>query len=80
MPPFEWSDIARNNEMNAGFDGVARRFEQVDRRFERLDVRLDSFASDFHTMSRAIVLSVMAMAVTLAVLVVTVGVNALATP
>ena len=44
---------------------------------DRLIIRFDNLADQMHSMSRAIVLSVMAMAVTLAVLVLTVGIKAL---
>jgi len=83
MPPFDWSDIARKDDMDAGFGRVDERFDtlsfRMDTRFDGLQTQISSLASDFHAMSRAVVLAVMAMAVTLAVLVLTVGVAALNT-
>ncbi len=72
------------------FERMDERFVRIDEKFDRIEGRMDSrfdglqtqissLASDFHTMSRAVVLSVMAMAVTLAVLVLTVGIAALNT-
>ena len=80
MPPFDWSDIARRSEMNARFDRIDGRFDRVDERLDDLRgfvVEMREFRSEFHSMSRAVVLSVMAMAVTLAVLVLTMGIAAL---
>lgn len=101
MPPFDWSEIARSDEVAAlsvelgalradvdrrfeqvdrRFTEVDRRFTEVDRRFDSVDVRLRhietdlrSFASDFHTMSRVVVFAVAAMAVTLAIFAIRVG-------
>ncbi len=94
MPPFDWSEIARSDEVAAlsvelgalradvdrRFEQVDRRFTEVDRRFDSVDVRLRhietdlrSFASDFHTMSRVVVFAVAAMAVTLAIFAIRVG-------
>ncbi len=65
------------------FDRIDERLDRMDtklnNRFDGLQVQITTLASDFHTMSRAVVLSVMAMAVTLAVLVLTVGITALNT-
>ncbi len=42
MPPFDWSNIARRDDLNALTAEVDRRFQQVDTRFERVETRLSS--------------------------------------
>ena len=92
MPPFDWSNIARRDEVLRRDEGalrvdVDRRFDGVDRRLDhvdaelmalRTDVRtmssdLRKFTMDFHRMSQAIVMSMVGMAITLAVFAVTAG-------
>ena len=77
----------RFEQVDQRFDQVDRRFIEIDRRFSEADRRFDlvdgrlarietdlrSFASDFHTMSRVVVFAVAAMAVTLAVFAIRVG-------
>lgn len=59
MVPTDWSNVARRDEMTAGFaaingrldehddrfDQIDQRFEQIDRRFEQVDRRLDSLTT-----------------------------------
>jgi len=41
MPPFDWSNIARRDEMLDRFAGVDRQFISVDARFKTVDTRLN---------------------------------------
>ena len=54
MPPTDWSNIARREEMAAGFAGVHARLDQhgqhlsqVDRRLDQIDARLDRLDDRF---------------------------------
>jgi len=40
MPPFDWSNIARRDEMLDRFAGVDRQFISIDQRFNTVDSRL----------------------------------------
>lgn len=44
MPPFDWSNIARRDEMQAGFARIDRlegRFDLLEERFDFQDQRID---------------------------------------
>ena len=40
MPPYDWTNIARRDEMLARFDGVDRRFERLEDRLGFVETRL----------------------------------------
>lgn len=42
MPPFDWSEIARRDEMLLRFSDVDQRFNAVDQRFNAMDRRFDT--------------------------------------
>ena len=41
MPPFDWSNIARDDEMQERFTAVDRRFDAVEGRLNAVEHRLD---------------------------------------
>ena len=49
MPPFDWSEIARRDEMLLRFSDVDQRFNDVDRRFDTVDQRFNAMDRRFDT-------------------------------
>lgn len=47
MPPFDWSEIARRDEMLLRFGDVDQQFKAVDRQFEAVNQRLDGMDHRF---------------------------------
>ena len=53
MPPFDWSEIARRDEValkadvDARFDGIDHRLDGIDQRLDRIDQRLDGIDQRF---------------------------------
>jgi hypothetical protein len=47
MPPFDWHEIPKKDDLAISFADVDRRFEQVDRRFEQVDKRFDQVDKRF---------------------------------
>jgi len=39
VPPFDWSQIARRDEMNERFDAADRRFDRLEQRLDGMDQR-----------------------------------------
>ena len=54
MPPFDWSEIARRDEMLLRFRDVDKRFEAVDKRFDEVDKRFDEVDKRFDDVSAKI--------------------------
>ena len=52
MPPFDWSEIARRDEMLLRFSDVDQRFDDVDRRLDTVDQRFDTVDQRFNAMDR----------------------------
>ena len=52
MPPFDWSEIARRDEMLLRFSDVDQRFNDVDRRLDTVDRRFDTVDQRFNAMDR----------------------------
>ena len=52
MPPFDWSEIARRDEMLLRFSDVDQRFNDVDRRFDTVDQRFNDVDRRLDTVDR----------------------------
>lgn len=52
MPPFDWSEIARRDEMLLCFSDVDERFAIVDQRFDAVDQRFDAVDKRFDALDR----------------------------
>lgn len=52
MPPFDWSEIARRDEMLLRFSDVEQRFNDVDQRFNDVDQRFDVMDQRFNAVDQ----------------------------
>ena len=52
MPPFDWHEIPKKDDIYLRFDDVDRRFDQVDRRFEQVDRRFEHVDQRFDQVDR----------------------------
>jgi len=46
VPPYDWSLIARRDEVNGRFDRVETRIDRVETRIDQFDAKLDRVATD----------------------------------
>jgi hypothetical protein len=50
VPPFDWSQIARRDEMNERFDAADRRFDRLEQRLDGMDQRFDGLNDAFEVL------------------------------